>query len=1543
MSNIYLYKNKLWKEKYDFRYTGALESFQLDKGDYFILCDGARGGLGVGNHRPLAGRAMGILHLKQTSNLYAAVGGEGGQPDGRTPGKGGWNGGADGGKSFSNDYLSGRGGGGASDIRISDNQTVIKDPDIRTDIPVAYKQVKYVGSSKGDYSSYGVVYPTNYYPNSKTKIVAEMNLYSYKDGDVQQQWGCAFGCREGSSSTNQFAFWVHTTTFNNCQLAINGSGITDTDFIYDKRVTITMDKNSVTWTDGVTTKTLTSTDYSMTDAVKYSLDVLGSYNGSAHNGRTRGEIYSIKIYEDDTIVRDYVPVQKEGVSFDYGLYDVVTGHYTSYVGTTNDLIYKHFTTEIKQEMYSRIIVGAGAGGGKNVNPGDNDCFRGFHGSGGGVYGSMYWKNTNYATQNSGYAFGQGETPPTKIKASAYGAEGASGGGGGWFGGYGQTQINTEGYSSSPGGGGSSYVLTENSYKPEGYLPDDNYWFTDPFMDSGVAEYARIIVAEPVDLLHANDVVYAFCTGNIEQFPISNSMTIEVECYGGAGGVRCDSTDAAAGGYTRGVLKVYPEDEMYINVGGNGLGFNIGDEAYNKIFRPTLGYNGGGKPKLRNNSHTQNGGGGGGATDIRICESNPNIKIPESFKYVRMEIIGRRNEYDHGIDDQYSEFFQMSQLVFKDKNGEIPVKDINAYSNSKCDKDVVMFSGAATTEWCKSLIDGTTDTKFACVWDNYVNIIIEFENEVSSIESYYITTADDMPVRDPFAWRIYVSTNGTNWELLDSRFVPDLPETRLTVHEFNKETFKQIDPPTLHTRVLVAGGSGGSVVPTYNKMYGGGLEGGADPNNSVVSRRTGPGKQTPYNRSSSNSYGKSEAEGIFGYGGNGTLHTTSYGTRPGGGGGWFGGSGTVYNGTASAVASGCGGSGYVLTADSYKPEGYNVSERYYIQDGETILGGNTLPIEQTLCKITILETIPINILMKDKKGIKSFDVEDNKWKYLKSSDPELSDFTEYGVNTIVTDEGLEEDYEVLVCPTINEIDGKTLSIDKMNYSVIPKKQTIRHVAKTSMKPRSISFDADYNVDLTEIDVKTKREGVSDMAELTVDLQVLLKSENVKPKIYSTYIEAFLNLTGNRYIPKEVPEEEKPPIPKPGDPDYYEKDLLPVGRKNNIPKEYYDYLDKVEGNVVSTIHSAVAKCYDREIYIMTQLNNKVLRLVKFNTITKESKIIFETSSKLSRGPGDFEIFDDFVLYTDSSNYSSSSYPFYKYNLKDNTIQSTAFGTGSNYYLAAYGKIARLNDDEVVMITSYYLVIYNAKAHSIRNYAISSSRTSHTDFAIGNKYIAIVGSYQTMYLFNRETLEFTMVNLPDSTQTVITFYNDKFYIAKNSAVYIFNEDTLEIEKTYLTPWSNCRTINVISDIVYVTCDGSRRLWMYDINSTRYDSIYLSWALPSWETYYAYRPTTMNGTLWLPYWKLLNTSYIGLAKYNFGQKYGQYYIRYNADIEDEFEFDDRFVTFTDTYVTVHPGIISKETEPIENTNIKKIKMSKKEYYQLRNVSFDCSLIDEP
>ena len=68
------------------------------------MCDGAHGGDGVNDQRMYGGRAMGILHLKKDSDLFAAVGGDGTTPSGDynyTPGKGGWNGGADGGKAYS--------------------------------------------------------------------------------------------------------------------------------------------------------------------------------------------------------------------------------------------------------------------------------------------------------------------------------------------------------------------------------------------------------------------------------------------------------------------------------------------------------------------------------------------------------------------------------------------------------------------------------------------------------------------------------------------------------------------------------------------------------------------------------------------------------------------------------------------------------------------------------------------------------------------------------------------------------------------------------------------------------------------------------------------------------------------------------------------------------------------------------------------------------------------------------------------------------------------------------------------------------------------------------------------------------------------------------------------------------------------------------------------------------------------------------------------------------------------------------------------------
>lgn len=80
---------------------------------------------------------------------------------------------------------------------------------------------------------------------------------------------------------------------------------------------------------------------------------------------------------------------------------------------------------------------------------------------------------------------------------------------------------------------------------------------------------------------------------------------------------------------------------------------------------------------------------------------------------------------------------------------------------------------------------------------------------------------------------------------------------------------------------------------------------------------------------SNSYPATVAPG-FGVGGN--FYNGAY-TYCGGGGGWFGG---------DFGNDGSGGSGYVLTASSFKPSGYLLGSEYYLTDAQTIAGNAQFP-------------------------------------------------------------------------------------------------------------------------------------------------------------------------------------------------------------------------------------------------------------------------------------------------------------------------------------------------------------------------------------------------------------------------------------------------------------------------------------------------------------------------------------------------------------------------------------------------------------------------
>ena len=131
---------------------------------------------------------------------------------------------------------------------------------------------------------------------------------------------------------------------------------------------------------------------------------------------------------------------------------------------------------------------------------------------------------------------------------------------------------------------------------------------------------------------------------------------------------------------------------------------------------------------------------------------------------------------------------------------------------------------------------------------------------------------------------------------------------------------------LNNRILVAGGGGGansygngSTAFSGNGGHGGGLNG-LDGQLAGTYLQGGGGTQT-----AGGAAGNSGTAGSFGFGGGNTSNLVG----TGGGGGWYGG-GSTYSGSGAG-----GGSGYVLTSTSNKPSGYFAQNAsYYITSGGT---------------------------------------------------------------------------------------------------------------------------------------------------------------------------------------------------------------------------------------------------------------------------------------------------------------------------------------------------------------------------------------------------------------------------------------------------------------------------------------------------------------------------------------------------------------------------------------------------------------------------------
>lgn len=605
------YKNRLWEVVHNFQYTGQTEEVTVQPGEYLLVCHGAHGGTSQYDTICYGGSAMGIWNNTQERKLYVNVGGNGESytSDGTKRNLGGFNGGGNGGLTYKTDYVNintnyfpGAGGGGASDIRTIPE--TLDSPDWQT-IPGEYKQVEYV-----ECSGVGTFVNTGYVVNGNTCIDCDCIVYT----DGRRKSNTLFG--NYRSDNKRYLFSTrYADAYKPYFFYGNSYASASTDFPYNERIRIVTDVKTASWYRGeelIDSVTVTTT-YTPGTGTLYLFAGLS-------NEETHARIFSFKVTENEELKLDLVPCIRKEDSI-AGFYDTISGNF--YGNSAYPAYQQNQLKAPSDSLNSRFIVAGGGAGNRNGTL--QNMYADYAGNGGGAVGgnTTTWTNETsngqrvsslYASQSSGYAFGVGMNAIDKFISTSNSASGFSdgGAGGGWFGGYAGLAGSETG---TGGGGGSGYVLTEASYKPEGYLLGEEFYLTDTYLGGGDAFEPQVLICKEITTLQSGDHIDFYCTGETTQFTMY-SGTYDLKCYGGDGGVRYQQSKTARGGVSGGRINIPEMTTAYVTVGGSGIGTGLLSADYATMNRPTMMFNGGGAPSAMGKSSIC-GMGGGGSTDIRI--------------------------------------------------------------------------------------------------------------------------------------------------------------------------------------------------------------------------------------------------------------------------------------------------------------------------------------------------------------------------------------------------------------------------------------------------------------------------------------------------------------------------------------------------------------------------------------------------------------------------------------------------------------------------------------------------------------------------------------------------------------------------------------------------------------------------------------------------------------------------------------------------------------------------------------------------------------
>jgi len=1098
---LYAYADKLWEVSQRFVPTGEPREFTIDPGEYLFICKGgAGGGTSPTGHWGYGGGAYGVFETDQEETLYAMVGGNGEGYDGTTNMHyGGWNGGGNGGTSTIG-YHSGGGGGGASDIRLTLDETEVP-PLYENNLPPEYREEAFLHLRHND-DGY---LDTGYAPRANSRLEMDVWFHAWSS-EKNTGWRCPYGCRSSDYNRNSWGFAVRSSD----DLRVRGASYNTWEYtpdndimLYNRKLhLIHNDENHrITWTDGVNSNYIQLKEDPVDCPYPLYMFTVNNW-GSPGNYYPFGmRLYNLKIYEGDTLVRNFIPCKRISDSV-VGMYDKVTDTFrpvTRYLYS----IPKETTT---RTLLSRIIVASGGGG--NAEFSANYGMRKSYYGGGEIGGWMSPTNTgfydsleyNYADQSTQPAdvrckFGKGMDGVTRTASYAYAAEGAGGGGGGWYGGYSMANWTAQ-YSSIGGSGGSSYALTATSYKPYGYIPDSHYYLHDTALVGCQSSEGEILVCVPVKVLQAEDKIISPLTGKPTKVHLYPG-TYDIKCWGGEGEHHTQLDSRSYGGYSEGRLTLGLPHDTYAVVGGSGYFYDarVTDRCPGG-HNPLSGYNGGGG-EVRKQLLYQSAKKlfrGGGATDLRLTMDDtpvqPTIPDPDTrddipsgytqLKAVYMNQSYLNTEYTH----KPTTCIHMDVNILSTTSGNYPT--ILGADNGVHNNSLILFAFSGTLDYCNN-----QDIGIGYVRDERIKIDTTPES-VTVTRANGSSATESHPGSSPGTCSVplYIGMLNRNGSLNNPvniyLYNLKIKESDTVVHDFvpvkrNSDntiglydvidnTFKTFSGTTtaiplspvtypsrsLLSRFIVAGGAGGQGYSSGWPGKGGGTTGGSPENG--YGTNGGPGTQTSSPQSS-----YPEINGGFGYGGNGVL--VSGGRGGSGGGGWFGGSGTYPDGSNDNDKGGAGGSGYVLTEDSWKPEYYIPDSEFYMSNAVTTLGGNTLNPNITKIEIDVIEAFCNKLVLHDAAGYKAYDEDESKWVVFSDSiTPELID--EYGRFDIPNVEGMLKRFEVIMDDPDDALTG-------IEVSYVPLPQSIVFLVPRRYKIGRTIIDAVYDTSIYDFQTNVSK--------------------------------------------------------------------------------------------------------------------------------------------------------------------------------------------------------------------------------------------------------------------------------------------------------------------------------------------------------------------------------------------------------------------------------------------------------------------------------------